>query len=144
MQGVGGRSWQTFFGDWCRDAFDGGDEAVSAAGQGFDEAWVGCGIAQRLANLVYGGIQAVIEIHKGVGGPDGLAEAFASDDLSGILEECGEDLKGLLLKTDACAVLTQLSGGQVGFEDSEAQEIGFAAGGWLRHDGAGSVSRGGR
>ncbi len=84
----------------CRSAgaVDGGDEAVSPPGQGFDEARARCGIAQRLADLVHRGIQAVIEIDKGVGRPDLFAQLIARDHFTGILEQRREDLKRLLLK----------------------------------------------
>jgi len=76
------------------DVFDRRKEAVSATGQGFDETRTRCRIAERFANLVHRSIQTVIEIDEGVGAPDGLAEAFACNDLSGVLQQCNENLEG--------------------------------------------------
>ena len=45
------------------------NEAVAAAGQGFDVAGAGGGIAEGLANFVDGGVEAVVEVDEGVGGP---------------------------------------------------------------------------
>src|SRR6266852_7042080 len=95
----------------CRDAVHGRDEAVSAAGQGFDEARARGGIAQRLANLVHCGIQTVIEIDEGISGPDPYAQIFSRHDLTVILQQGAEDLKRLLLKPDASAVFSPLSDG---------------------------------
>ena len=113
----------------CRcDAVNRRDEAVSAAGEGFDEARARCGIAQRLANLVHRGIQAVIEIDEGVGGPDFFAQLVARDHLTGILQQGSENLKRLFQKPDASAVLAQLSGGEVDFKNAKSQKPGFAVG----------------
>src|SRR5208282_3554847 len=100
-------------------AIDRRDETVSAAGQGLDESRARCGIAERLAYLVYRGIQAVIEIDEGVGRPDFFAQVVAGDNLTGILQQGSEDLKGLFLKPDASAVLAQLSGVQINFKNAK-------------------------
>src|SRR6267378_4322373 len=83
------------------------DKAVSAAGESLDEARIGRGIAERLANLVYGGIQAVIEIDERIGGPDFLPQVVACNHASGIFQQNAEDLKGLLLQTQASAVFAE-------------------------------------
>ena len=64
-----------------------GDEAVTAAGQRLDIAGTGGGIAERLAQLVYGRVQAVVEIDEGVGGPEFLAQLFAGDYLAGAVKQ---------------------------------------------------------
>jgi len=131
---------------FCRgDGVDGGKEAVSAAGQSFDEARARCGIAQRLANFVHCGIHAVIEINESIGGPDFFAQIVAGDNLTGVLQQGSEHLKRLFLEPDASPVLAQLSGGQVDFKNTESQKPGFAVGtrvrGRHRHDGAPVVYR---
>ena len=124
-----------------RDAVDGGDEAVSTAGQGFEEARARSEIAQRLANFVHRRIQAVIEIDESIGGPDFFAQVVARDHLTGILQQGSENLKRLFLKPYASAVFAQLSGGQVDFKNAKAQEAGSAVGGRHRHEGAPVVYR---
>jgi hypothetical protein len=59
------------------------NEAIPAACQRFDEARVVRGIAQRVAKFAEGGIQAAIEIDKGVRRPQLIAENLARDQLAG-------------------------------------------------------------
>src|ERR1700675_3145816 len=68
-------------------------KSVSAPRQGFHVAWAGSRISQRLPQLVYGGVQAVVKIHEGVGWPQLLAKLLARDDLSGAVQKIKENLK---------------------------------------------------
>ena len=76
----------------------------------------------------------MIEIDEGISGPDLFAQIFSRHDLTGILQQGGEDLKRLFLKPDASAVFAQLSGSQVDFKNAKAHKPGFAVGGMDRHD----------
>src|SRR5208337_5555704 len=128
----------------CRcqvDATYWGDEAISAAGQGFDEARARCGVAQRIANFVYRGVEAVIEVDEGVGRPNLCAQLVPRHDLAGILQQGAEDLKRLFLKSDTGAVLAQFSGDQIDLKNAKAQKPGFLVGWRHRHDGAPVVYR---
>ena len=78
------------------------------------------GIAEGLAELGDGGVQAPLEIHEGVGGPEAVAELFAGDQLAGGLEERLEDAERLILEPDAQPVLTQFTRRRVQLEGSEA------------------------
>src|SRR5579863_4403702 len=120
---AGGGCLYMCIGDDCV-FLDWGDEAVSAAGEGFDIAGARSGIPESFADLVYGGVEAVIEIDEGIGGPEFLADFFAGDDVAWALEEQGQDLKGLVLQAELRPVLAQLAGGQVKFEDAEADDSG--------------------
>ena len=106
------------------------DEAVAAAGQGFDVAGAGGGISEGLADLVDGGVEAMVEVDEGVGGPEFLLQFFAGDDFSGALEQQGEHLEGLTLQAKLDSALAQFACAEVEFEDSEA---GYPAA-ILRHD----------
>src|SRR5882757_3473803 len=110
------------------------DEAVSATRESLDEARTGRGITQRFANLVNGGIQAVVEIDESVGGPDFLTQVIACNYAPGTFEQNAEDLKRLLLETHESAILAELSGRQVHLKDAKAPKPGFAAGRWHRHN----------
>jgi hypothetical protein len=57
------------------------DETVSAAGEGFDVARAGSGVSESFAHLVDRGVQAVVEVDEGVGGPEFLLQFFAGDDI---------------------------------------------------------------
>ena len=106
------------------------DEAVAAAGQGFDVAGSGGGVSEGLADFVDGGVEAVVEVDEGVGGPELLLQLFAGDDFSGALEQQGEDLERLALQAELDSALAQFACAEVEFEDSEA---GYPAA-ILRHD----------
>src|ERR1700730_2041249 len=75
-------------------------EAISAPRKGLDIARTGGRIAQDLAQFINGGVQAVVEIHEGIGGPELLAQLFARDDISGALKQQGEYLERLLLQAE--------------------------------------------
>ena len=75
----------------------------------------------------------MIEIDERVGGPDLLAKLFAGHDLSGTFQQNGENLEGLLLKPDAGAILAQLAGVEVHFENAKSHRPGLAIGGH-RHE----------
>jgi hypothetical protein len=98
---------------------DGGDETVSAAGERLYIAWTGGGIAEGFPYFIDRGIQAVIEVDEGVGGPEALLDLFAGDDFSGSFEEQGEDLEGLSLEAELDAALPQFARAEIEFENSE-------------------------
>jgi hypothetical protein len=55
--------------------------------QGFYKTRVVRRIAQRSAQLVDSGVQAVLEVHKGVGRPKLLAQLLARDDVARLLQQ---------------------------------------------------------
>lgn len=107
------------------NAFDGGYEAVAAAGEGFDEAGVSGGVAEGLAEAVDGGVDAVVEVDVGAGRPEGAGDVVAGEELAGLLEEEAEELEGLGVDADAGALAAEFAGGWVGLEDAEAVEPGW-------------------
>ena len=98
------------------------DEAITTAGQSFNEPWIVGGIVQRLAQFLDGVVQALVEIHEGIGRPDSFLEFFAGNHFTGMLEENLEDLKGLNLEFEAYPVLAQLTGTTVGIEVAETED----------------------
>jgi hypothetical protein len=52
-------------------------------------------VPKGFADAVHGGIQAVLEVSEGVGGPEFLLQLFAGDQFSGAKEQGLEDLEGL-------------------------------------------------
>jgi hypothetical protein len=55
------------------------------------------GVSQRLAKLVYSGIDVGVVVDVSVGGPEALAQLLSSNDLTRFLEERDEDLIHLTL-----------------------------------------------
>lgn len=76
-------------------------EATPALGEGFDEARFFSVIPESFAQLFYGIVQPLIEIHEGVGWPNSLLEFFAADYLTGALQQDPEDL--------ACGIAATIS-----------------------------------
>ena len=123
------------------DAFDGGDEAVAAAGQGFDEAGAGGGVAEGFADAIDGGVDAVFGVDEGAVGPELAGDFFAGEEFAGAVEEQAEDLEGLGVELEADALAAELAGGGVGFEGSEAiARVGWL---WAGHVWLSSVADGG-
>src|SRR2546429_2054426 len=58
------------------------DEPVAALRQGFDETRLLLAVAQSHAQLLDGRVEAVLEVHKRVSGPEPLLELLACDDRS--------------------------------------------------------------
>src|SRR5439155_19305278 len=73
-------------------------EAVTLARDGFNiERLVG-GIAERLAELVNGGIDVGVVVDVRIGRPEAHAKLFAGDDFTGLLEERKQNLINFALK----------------------------------------------
>ena len=119
---------------------DRSDKAVSAAGDCLDKTRAGGGISEGLADLVDGGVQAVIEVDESVGGPELLLQLLAGDDLAGAVEQESQDLERLSLEAEPHAILAQFPGGEIELEDSEAGDSGMV--GWDCHGRRASVAPG--
>jgi hypothetical protein len=95
---------------------------------------------QRPAHLSDRSVQAAVEIDKRVGGPKRPPQFLPRHDLARMFEQHRQDLKRLLVKLDSAAVPVQLTGTQIGFEDSEPKASGACGGhaiaGWggVYHD----------
>jgi hypothetical protein len=103
------------------DVAYGSDEAVAAAGEGFDEARIVSRVSEGFADLVDGGAEGVVEVDDGVFAPEALLEFFAGDDLSGAFEEGGEDFEGLGLELDAEAGFPDFAGLEIDLVEAEGE-----------------------
>jgi hypothetical protein len=99
---------------------DRGYEAVAALGNGFDKRGPVRGVTQRFSESFDRGIQAGVEINKGVGGPQSGAEFFPSDHLARMFHQLDKYLKRLLLELDPCTVSTQFAGTGIDLKVTEA------------------------
>ncbi len=99
------------------------DKAVAAAWESLDVARVVGGIVEGFAKLIHGGVQAVIEVHKSIGGPDTGAQLLAGDHPAGALQERGKNLEGLAAQFELDPALPQLASEQIGFEGAELAEF---------------------
>ena len=95
-----------------------GEKSITPTGNGLDEARILRRVAQRFTNLVYGFVDAVVEVDDRLA-PEFLVQLLPGYQLSGFLQQHRQDLKRLLLQPDAQAALRQFSGSQVDLEDTE-------------------------
>jgi hypothetical protein len=98
------------------------NESISPPRERLDVARTGRRISQGFPQLVHGRIQAVIEIHEGVSGPQFLAHLLASDQVTAALQQEDEHLKRLFLEPKLRAVLAKLSGRVVELKHSEPRD----------------------
>jgi hypothetical protein len=105
------------------DRGDVGEEPVTATGNGLNEAWILRRVAQRFTNLVDGFVQTVIEVDDRLA-PKFLLQLLPGYQLSGLFQQHRQDLKRLLLQSDAQATLRQFAGSKIDLEDSKPQPPG--------------------
>jgi hypothetical protein len=68
-------------------------------------------------------VQAVIEIHESVGGPDSLLEFFAGYNFARLFEQRLQNPERLLLQPNANSAFAQLSGTQIQLKAIETHEL---------------------
>src|ERR1700681_108998 len=105
------------------DRGDVGEEPVTATGNGLDEARILRRVAQRFTNLVDRLVQAVIEVDDRLA-PNFLAQLVPGYQLPGVSQQHRQDLKRLLLQSDAEDTLRQVAGSKIDLEDSKPQPPG--------------------
>ena len=70
-------------------ALNGEDKTITELGKGFDEAGFRCRVIQNAAELFDRGVQTVLEVYKGIRGPELLAELFACNDIARAVKQKG-------------------------------------------------------
>jgi len=65
-------------------------------------------IAERFPQAHHRVVQSVVEVYKGIAGPQALAKLVAGNYFSGLFQKNRENLKRLLRQLQAQAMLTQL------------------------------------
>ena len=71
--------------------------------------------------LLDGRVDAVVELHHGVVGPELLLDFFPSGYGAGVFEQDSQDLQRLFLQHNSLPGLVQFSGLQIEFEDAESK-----------------------
>jgi hypothetical protein len=94
---------------------DGPDEAISPSRECLDEPRRVRRVAERVAQAVDDGVQAMVEIPGRAGRREPLSEFVARDEVARPLQQQRQDLEGLFLKIDPDARLPQLAGPAVQF-----------------------------
>src|SRR4029077_16037112 len=97
-----GESWS--FGDGATRARnlagDRRDEAVTPTRNGFNKGRIVGRIAESVTKLLDGSVETLIELDVGSIRPQAAAQVFAADHFARMLQQCGENLKGLVLEAD--------------------------------------------
>ena len=96
--------------------FDRRDEAIASPRQGLDEAWVFGAVSQSVPEPFDGGIQTVIKIDEGIGGPEPGPQFLTCDDLPRLFKKQAEDLEGLFLQANFGALTQELTAFEISFE----------------------------
>ena len=78
-----------------------GKETLTLARHGLDKARILRVVLKRGTQLFQRRVKASFKVHMGPLRPEGLAELFPFDDFAILLEEHGQNAKGLLLNLDA-------------------------------------------
>lgn len=101
---------------------NGRDEPISSPGQSFDEAGLGSGIAEGLADLVDRRVYAVIEVHERTIGPQSLMDFPAGHQFAGTIQQHQQHLQGLSLQWQSTALFAQFLGLLVHLKYTETKE----------------------
>ena len=109
------------------DRFNVGQEPVTAARDCLDETRILCRVTERFANFIDRLVEAVVEIHDRPR-PESAAQFVSAHQLSGALEQHGQNLERLLLQLEPQAMFHQLAGSKIDFENTEPQTPGWAVG----------------
>jgi hypothetical protein len=102
------------------DQIDWGDEAVAAAGDGFDVAGVAAGVAEGLAQLVHGAVQAMVEVDEGVRLPELAAQFVARHQVAAPGDQADEDIDRAAAQADLQPLAAQLARRGIELEGAEA------------------------
>jgi hypothetical protein len=98
------------------------NEAITAAGERLNKDRSVCRFAQRIAQPLDRGIQAMIEVNEGVRRPEFIAQFLSSNELSRPFQERRQYLKGLFLQFYLLSPLAQFPGVEIDLEGAEADD----------------------
>ena len=102
--------------------FDLPDETVAASRECLDKTRRGRGVAERFSNPRDRIVQAVVEVHERIDGPDFRSQFLARHQLASMSEQRGKDLQRLPLKAPLHSVLAQFASTNVEVEHAEAKD----------------------
>jgi hypothetical protein len=86
-----------------------------------------------MAEFLNGSVQTFVKVDKCIGGPQSASKFLAGDDFSGMLQEHGENLKGLILDVNQSPAAVKLTGRKIHLEEPKAKAARPI--GWDLHEG---------
>jgi hypothetical protein len=107
-----------------------GNEAVATPANGFYVTRLFRRVLERIAQPLHSRVDAVLELHNRVVGPEFPTDLLTQQHFPRILQQIGKYSKGLVLQADLLTVLAQLAGSQIEFKVAKTNEAirGSAAG----------------
>ena len=100
---------------------DRGNETVTSLRERLNIAGAVCGVAEGFTDLIDGGAERVVEVDDGVSTPEAKLKILPGNDLTGTLEEHGENLKGLRLQLDPETSLPEFAALEIHLEEPEGE-----------------------
>src|SRR5690348_17265270 len=92
-----------------------GEEPISATFHRFDESRTRSRVAEDGSQLIYRGVQAVIEINECVSRPESGTQVLAADDASWLSNQSGQKRERLLLQSQLLSLFAQFPRFQIHF-----------------------------
>jgi hypothetical protein len=105
------------------DHLDRRDEAIALTGNRLDERGGVRRIAQRLADLADGGINARLDVDEDIFAPQAIDDVGAEYELTAALDEQNEKVHGLALEPDTPPLAAQLVASDVELEVAKAKRL---------------------
>ena len=99
------------------------NEPIAATRQRFDKSRALRRVAEDLPDLVDGGVEIALDIHKRVR-PESLLQLLPREYVSRTLQQNGQNLKRLATELQLHSGLAQLTGSKINFECLETNQIG--------------------
>jgi len=97
------------------------DEAISASRQGLNKSGIFGIIIQGCSKPLHGIVQPLLEVHKGVGGPQPLLKFFSGNDFPGALQQQDQNLDRLPLDSDLHSIFAEFPRLWVELEQPKAE-----------------------
>jgi hypothetical protein len=101
------------------------DEPIAPSSECLNENGRFRRFAQRVAQPLYSGIQAVIEVDERVRRPELAPQFLSGNDFSRLFKQRGQHLKWLFLEFYLLSALAQLSGAEIYLERTESNNSGW-------------------
>src|ERR1700730_15867910 len=97
------------------------DEAIAVTRQRFDEMRALRVVVERCPQPLHGIVQALLEVHKGVGGPELLLQLFPGDGFTRPFQQHDKDLYRLTLQPDLHALFAEFPSSWIELENAKTE-----------------------
>jgi hypothetical protein len=105
----------------CPEPFRDPIKRYPRLGKGLDETGRCCVVIESRSQSIHGIVQALLEVHKGVGWPELLLQFFPSNGLARLLQQHDQDLRRLALQLDLHALFVEFPSSGIELECTKAE-----------------------